>query len=121
MSPPLIKDVIRYTVKSRINIFDVPPGTSCPPVTASYKADYIILVTEPTPFGLHDLELACAMAEELQKPYGVVINRAGGSFTGVEEFCYSQCDFIDLFIENFESALETIVEEAGIVSQEDQS
>ena len=57
-------------------ILDAPPGTSCPVVETVSDADYIILVTEPTPFGLHDLKLMIALVRELGKPFGVVINKA---------------------------------------------
>jgi len=57
-------------------ILDAPPGTSCPVVETVSDADYIILVTEPTPFGLYDLKLMIALVRELGKPFGVVINKA---------------------------------------------
>ncbi len=57
-------------------ILDAPPGTSCPVVETVSDADYIILVTEPTPFGMHDLKLMIALVRELGLPFGVVINKA---------------------------------------------
>jgi len=63
--------------QSRIILYDAPPGTSCPVVETISDTDYIILVTEPTPFGLHDLKLMVALVRELQKPFGVIINKAG--------------------------------------------
>ena len=60
-----------------IQIFDSPPGTSCPVIEAVKDADYVILVTEPTPFGLHDIKLAVETIRQLQKPFGVVVNRFG--------------------------------------------
>lgn len=73
--------VIRSLKKSisldeELIILDAPPGTSCPVVETVSDADYIILVTEPTPFGLHDLKLMIALVRELNKPFGVVINKA---------------------------------------------
>lgn len=62
---------------NEIIIYDAPPGTSCPVVETVSGADYIILVTEPTPFGLHDLKITVELLGELQKPFGVVINKAG--------------------------------------------
>ena len=59
-----------------IIILDAPPGTSCPVVETVSDADYIILVTEPTPFGLHDLKLMLALVREINKPLGVVINKS---------------------------------------------
>jgi MinD superfamily P-loop ATPase len=59
-----------------VAIYDAPPGTSCPVVTAVADADFIILVTEPTPFGFYDLKLSITLAKNLQKPFGVVINKS---------------------------------------------
>jgi len=58
-------------------IFDAPPGTSCPVVETVADADYIILVTEPTPFGLYDLKLTVELLKDIGNPFGVVINKAG--------------------------------------------
>jgi MinD superfamily P-loop ATPase len=68
-------------------VLDVPPGTACPVVEAVSGADFALLVTEPTPFGLHDLRLMVEVARELGVPTGVVINRDGVGDSGVEEFC----------------------------------
>ena len=59
-----------------IVIFDAPPGTSCPVVTTIADADFIILVSEPTPFGLYDLKLSVDLLKDLKKPFGVVINKS---------------------------------------------
>lgn len=75
-APPLIRRVKREASPAGLTIIDAPPGTSCPVVTALWGADYALLVTEPTPFGLHDLELAVAVTRELDLPSGLVINRA---------------------------------------------
>lgn len=76
MSPPLIKAVKTEIKTEKINIIDAPPGTSCPVVTAMSGSDYVLMVTEPTPFGLHDLKLAVEVAEKLNIPCGLVINRS---------------------------------------------
>lgn len=68
-------------------IVDCPPGTSCPMVAAIRGADFLILVTEPTPFGLHDLRLAVQVAGELGIPAGVIVNRQNGSYPELEAFC----------------------------------
>jgi MinD superfamily P-loop ATPase len=68
-------------------IIDAPPGTSCPVVEAVRGVDYIILVTEPTPFGLHDLKLAYELTFQLGIPAGVVINRDGIGNQQVDDFC----------------------------------
>jgi MinD superfamily P-loop ATPase len=76
MAPPLIRRVKREASANGLTIIDAPPGTSCPVVTALWGADFVILVTEPTPFGLNDLELAVGATRELNLPVGLVINRA---------------------------------------------
>ena len=68
-------------------IFDSPPGTACPVVAATRCADYVILVTEPTPFGLHDLTLAVDVMRNLDKDIGVVVNRYGIGNDDVLAFC----------------------------------
>jgi MinD superfamily P-loop ATPase len=68
-------------------IFDCPPGTSCPVVAAVKKCDYVILVTEPTPFGLNDLKIAHETVRQLGIPSGVVINRNGIGDNAVEDWC----------------------------------
>ena len=70
-----------------IKIFDSPPGTSCPVIEATKESDYVILVTEPTPFGLHDLKLAVETMKALKKEFGVVINRYGVGNDDVIEYC----------------------------------
>lgn len=62
--------------RNGLSILDAPPGTSCPVVETVYDADFIILVTEPTPFGLHDLKLMVNLVREIEKPFGVVVNKA---------------------------------------------
>jgi MinD superfamily P-loop ATPase len=68
-------------------LVDCPPGTSCPVVTSMNGADFILLVTEPTPFGLHDLRMAAQVAQELGLPAGVIINRANHAYPALEDFC----------------------------------
>ncbi|MEA3428891.1 MAG: ATP-binding protein [Thermodesulfobacteriota bacterium] len=76
MSPPLIKKVREYTRPGILTIIDAPPGTSCPVIASMIGADFILLVTEPTPFGLHDLKLAVGAVKILGIPCGLVINRS---------------------------------------------
>jgi len=68
-------------------IIDAPPGVACPAVETLRGADFAVLVTEPTPFGFHDLVLAVETARELNLPFGVVVNRAGIGDSRVESFC----------------------------------
>ena len=76
MSPPLIKKVREYTRPGILTIIDAPPGTSCPVIASMKGADFVLLVTEPTPFGLHDLKLAVGAVRILGIPCGLVINRS---------------------------------------------
>lgn len=88
---PLIAQTNDYVDKTfsreTIKIFDAPPGTSCPVIEATKEADFIILVTEPTPFGLHDMKLAVETMKELKKDFGVVVNRYGIGNNDVVEYC----------------------------------
>ncbi|MEE4114513.1 MAG: ATP-binding protein [Desulfobacteraceae bacterium] len=76
MSPPLIRAVRDRTWADGLTLIDAPPGTSCPVIAAMKDTDFVLLVTEPTPFGLHDLKLAVEAVKILKIPMGVVINRA---------------------------------------------
>lgn len=69
-----------------IVLYDAPPGTSCPVVETVADADYVILVTEPTPFGLHDLALTVDLLREIQKPFGVIVNKAGLGSPAIYEY-----------------------------------
>jgi len=87
MSPPLIRAVKARLRKGVPAILDAPPGTSCPVIATLRGADFVVLVTEPTPFGLHDLKLAVDMVRELRIPFGVVVNRVGIGDDRVHMFC----------------------------------
>jgi MinD superfamily P-loop ATPase len=76
MSPPLIRAVRERTWADGLTLIDAPPGTSCPVIAAMKDTDFVLLVTEPTPFGLHDLKLAVEAVKLLKIPMGLVINRA---------------------------------------------
>lgn len=93
---PMATPIIRR-LKKRLNtehdlaILDAPPGTACPVVESMRGADYLLLVTEPTPFGLHDLRLAVQVGrDELNLPVGVVVNHDGVGDTGVDDYCHSE-------------------------------
>ena len=90
MAPPLIK-AVRERAKNNGNvnmqIIDAPPGTSCPVITAIGDADLVVLVTEPTPFGLNDLDLAIDMVRELGLKHVVVVNRHEDDNNSAREFC----------------------------------
>ena len=76
MSPPLIRKVREYARPDALTIIDAPPGTSCPVIASMKGADFVLLVTEPTPFGLNDLKLAVGAVNILGIPCGLVINRS---------------------------------------------
>ena len=76
MSPPLIRKVLEYTRPGVLTIIDAPPGTSCPVIASMKGADFVLLVTEPTPFGLYDLKLAVGAVNILGITCGLVINRS---------------------------------------------
>lgn len=80
-SVPVIKASINESDKNQICILDSPPGTSCPFIQTIEKADYVVLVAEPTPFGLSDLKQSVETLKTMNKKYGVIINREGiGNF-----------------------------------------
>jgi MinD superfamily P-loop ATPase len=134
---PLISQVIEYIdekfSQDTIKLFDAPPGTSCPVIEASRGSDFVILVTESTPFGLNDLKLAVETMRVLCQKFGVVINRHGIGDNGVEEYCnsegipiiakipndrrvaelYSKGELIYPKIQEFETALKQIAEFVG--------
>jgi MinD superfamily P-loop ATPase len=87
MATPIIHVLKEEINGSRWAILDAPPGTGCPMIAALHGADVAVLVTEPTPFGLHDLKAAVAVARTLDVPTAVVINRHGIGDDGVERYC----------------------------------
>lgn len=136
MAVPLIAQTIDYANKqfeSSLKIFDAPPGTSCPVVEASKESDFVILVTESTPFGLNDLTIAVETMKVLKRHFGVIINRYGIGDNGVQEYCerenipiitkvqndkevaklYSKGELIYPKIEHFKHSLDEIVAFVG--------
>jgi len=87
MAPPLVRAVKAHIPKTGDAILDAPPGTSCPVVATLRETDFVVLVTEPTPFGLNDLKLAVEVVRELGLPFGVVVNRADSSDDRVTTYC----------------------------------
>ena len=99
MAPPIIKKIKKKSKEDysgnkdnditnhHITLIDAPPGTSCPVIESIKGSDYTILVTEPTPFGLHDLILAVEVLQKLKIPYGVVLNKCDIGDHKVEEYC----------------------------------
>ncbi len=99
MAPPIIRKIKKKIKKDEIKgkndditnhhitLIDAPPGTSCPVIESIKGSDFTILVTEPTPFGLHDLILAVEVLKKLNIPYGVVLNKCDIGDHKVEEYC----------------------------------
>jgi len=90
MAVPLIREVKKQAEKNKTVLIDIPPGTACPLVASVYNSDYCILVTEPTPFGLHDLKIAVDVLRKLGISMGVVVNRAGIGDRKVYEYCKNE-------------------------------
>lgn len=132
MAVPLISQTIEFVdnnYKEHIKLFDAPPGTSCPVIEASKNSDFVILITESTPFGLNDLKLAVETMKVLNQKFGVIINRHGIGDDGVERYCkdenipiitkikndkevaklYSNGELIYTKIEHFKNSLDDIV------------
>ncbi|MBM3241131.1 (4Fe-4S)-binding protein [Candidatus Poribacteria bacterium] len=87
IAPPIIKTVKAQAKPDLITIIDSPPGTACPMIESVKGSDYCVLVTEPTPFGYHDLTLAVGVVRELGIPCGVIVNRAGIGDDKVYKYC----------------------------------
>ena len=96
MATPVIRRLKSYSREaglsaSEVIVLDAPPGTACPVIETLRGADVALLVTEPTPFGLHDLQLAVGVARDaLRLPVGVVINKVGIGDEGVESYCQQE-------------------------------
>jgi len=87
MSPAVIRQVWLQGDAAGDCVIDSPPGTSCPVVESVRGADFVLLVTEPTPFGLHDLTLAVEMVRALARPFAVALNRCDAGDEGVRSYC----------------------------------
>ena len=97
MAPPLIKKVRALALPDRFTIIDAPPGTSCPVIASMKGTDFVVLVTEPTPFGLYDLKLAVGAVKLLGIPYGLVINRA--DLGDRQVYAYAEEEHIPILME----------------------
>jgi len=90
LAPPLIRAVKQQAQSQGVALLDAPPGTACPVVTTIRAVDAVLLVTEPTPFGLNDLRLAVETVRQLKVPCGVVVNRAGAGDGRVRTYCQGE-------------------------------
>lgn len=84
---PVLRKVREHQAEQQLTVIDSPPGTSCPMVNSIRGSDYCILVTEPSPFGRHDLDLAHRTATGLAVPHGVIINRSWSCDAVIEDYC----------------------------------
>lgn len=90
MAVPIIKAVKKHLKPDGNVIIDSPPGTSCPFVETVRGSDFCILVTEPTPFGLHDLRIAVEVLRKIAIPFGVIVNRAGIGDQSLYDYCRTE-------------------------------
>lgn len=86
----VIRQTLGYIQEEGVVILDAPPGTSCPVVAVVTKADYVLMVTEPTPFGLYDLKLMTETVKQINKKHGVIINKAGLQFDPLYRYLDNQ-------------------------------
>ncbi|RQD83795.1 MAG: ATPase [Methanocalculus sp. MSAO_Arc2] len=86
-APPVIKMAKNLAEGHPLILYDAAPGIACPVIETLVGVDFCLLVTESTPFGLHDLKLAHGVAEEIGIPSGVVINRSDGEDEEIQNFC----------------------------------
>jgi MinD superfamily P-loop ATPase len=84
---PVIDEVKKRSSSDGLVLVDCPPGTACPVVASVYGSDYCLLVTEPTPFGLHDLKIAVQVLRRLEIPFGVIVNSMGIGDRRVHQYC----------------------------------
>ena len=90
MAIPVIKEGKKESDTKKTVIIDAPPGTSCPVMESIVDSDFVLLVTEPTSFGLHDLKLAVDVVHRMKLNFGVVINKDGVGDKRVEMYCQQQ-------------------------------
>lgn len=83
---PIIDDINKKLTGGKKYILDSPPGTTCPTVATIEKVDYVVLVTEPTPFGINDLELTMEVVNEMDKPHGLVVNKYDKDSDLIDDF-----------------------------------
>lgn len=84
---PILVELKKRIKKKGPVILDSPPGASCSVVETIADSDYCLLVTEPTPFGLHDIKIAVKLAEKMGIPFGIILNKATPDNTSIHDFC----------------------------------
>lgn len=118
---PVVRAVLdRAAPGDGLTVIDCPPGSACPVMESVSRADYGILVAEPTAFGLHNLQMAYELTKILKKSCGVVMNKAGQEYPPLEDFCRDQQLPILLRIP-YREALAKLGAQGRIAVQEDES
>ncbi|MGD2164618.1 MAG: ATP-binding protein [Anaerolineae bacterium] len=122
MAVPVIRQLKQWAIPlhhdGRSVVLDAPPGNACPVVEVMQGADFVLLVTEPTPFGLHDLRQAVEVArDEMGLPVGVVINREGVGDKGVEAYCAREGIPVLMRVPNERSIAEAYSEGVPLVDE----
>lgn len=112
---PVIEALIREAPESRHLILDSPPGASCSMMTVARAAEIVLLVTEPTPFGLHDLEAAIEALREINRPMGVVINRSDWGDDSIRSLCAEENVPILLEIPHLRQVAEAYAESRTLI------
>lgn len=118
MAPPLIRAAKKAAPPGVPVLIDAPPGTSCPMITAVSGSDFVVLVTEPTPFGLNDLVLAVETVRTLGIPFGVIINRSDSGDDRVVRYCEKEAIRILLQIPESRKIAEAYSRGDGLLSAE---
>lgn len=90
ISIPIISELKGRMKEDIPVVIDCSPGASCTVVQSIEDCDYCILVTEPTPFGLHDLRIAVQLVRKMGIPFGIVLNKASDSSKLIHDFCQSE-------------------------------
>ncbi len=90
VSMPILRELKRRIKNDRTVIIDCPPGASCAVVQSIEECDYCVLVTEPTPFGIHDLKIAVEVVKKMGLPYGVLLNKATENNRIIYDFCETE-------------------------------
>ncbi len=121
-SVPVIKKAVKAAMVASndgaLTLLDAPPGISCPFIATIQQADYVVLVTEPTPFGLNDLKLSVETVRQLGKPFGVVVNRAGLGDRALYDWLAEES--IPLLMEiPFDARIARVYSEGGLWVNED--
>ena len=117
---PIIKKALKNQAPTDIAIYDSPPGISCSLIATVDQADYVVLVTEPTPFGLNDLKLTVETVRDMHKPFGVIVNRAG--LGNDDLYQWLALNNIPILLEiPFDREIAKIYSEGRILSKENES